>query len=140
MTNPTSTTKPLSNALPPNLNFSSSCFLSYKSQDNDVLNKRHTHAPSFFSCRTKCVPTVQREENVERLVNTDSFVQQWTQRGRTTWDQDPSFPERIATPPYRHVADGSLASCPCPCGKGVRDRHLSPPSRKPFPLSLPAFS
>ncbi|XP_053750649.1 uncharacterized protein LOC128774905 [Panthera pardus] len=30
-----------------------------------------------------------------------------------------------------------MASFPCPCGKGVRDRHLSLLSKKPFHLALP---
>lgn len=71
------TTETLSTALPTNLNVSSSpsVFLSYKSQDKDVLNKRHTHPIDqvFSAAAPSAFPQSGKKTTRKRLVNTEWF-------------------------------------------------------------------
>lgn len=61
------------------------------------------------------------EERVKRLVHPERSSAAVGREGAT------AGPRPIATPLGRHAAAGRMASVPCPCGKGVGDRHLSLP-------------
>lgn len=71
------TTETLSTALPhqPERLIFPSVFVSYKSQDKDVLNKRHTHPMDevFSAAAPSAFPQSGKKKTRKRLVNTEWF-------------------------------------------------------------------